>query len=102
MLRDKNGYYIDHRTLYPLLGLNKGSHLPRDGFTQVVQGVTYRCDPIVQADGKKSSRHRLRFLCNCDRWIPFGRASQHIPACKRKGFWPMADARHTPNTVTTT
>jgi hypothetical protein len=72
MLKNRNGWFLQHHELYPLLGFEAGQHLPADGFeAREVQGVMFKCDPAL------AGRHRLRYLCDCNRWIPFGRAAQH-------------------------
>jgi hypothetical protein len=109
MLRGKSGYYISSHELMPLLGFKSGGHLPKQGFgPRVVEGVTFKCDPAApdqiipvarrkwsaseerivyrtEEAIKKVSTHRVKYLCpHCDRWIPFGRANQHNPACSPK------------------
>lgn len=86
MLKNQRGQYMQGWELMPLLGFKTGDHLPKDGWIAKVvelpdgQQVTYTCLP---ANGGK---HRVKFHCKwCAQFIPFGRAGQHIPACKRKG-----------------
>lgn len=80
MLRNHRGHFLQHHELYPLLGIEgRAKRLPDAGFETTIRvglrAVTYRCDPIG------SPGHRLRFLCDCERWIPFGRAGQHLARC---------------------
>jgi hypothetical protein len=80
MLRNSRGHFLQHHELYPLLGIEgRAKRLPDAGFEKSIRvglrAVTYRCDPIG------SPGHRLRFLCDCSRWIPFGRAGQHLARC---------------------
>jgi hypothetical protein len=80
MLRNSHGYFLQHHELYPLLGIEgRAKRLPDTGFERTFRAglrtVTYRCDPIG-APG-----HRVRFHCDCGRWIPFGRAGQHLARC---------------------
>jgi hypothetical protein len=72
-----NKWQINHTNLYPLLGINAGGHLPKEGFPpREINGVMFKCDPAPKTEGK-SSKHRVRYLCSCGKWIPFGRAIQH-------------------------
>ena len=89
MLKNQHGYYLNHNELFPLLGLRPNGHLPKEGFTKTVQGVEFICDPAPEPEMKrswgrlvpaKSSKHRIRYFCECGRWIPYGRASQHNKA----------------------
>jgi len=88
MLRNIYGRYVNHRELYPLLGLDPNGHLPRAGFqTKTLsrgdRTVFFKCEPTNYDPGQgRTSAHRVKFLCDCRRWIPFGRAGQHLAACK--------------------
>jgi hypothetical protein len=83
MLKNANGWYLQHHELYPLLGV-EGAKLPANGFgPREVQGVTFICRP-ASGDGRQSP-HRLFYLCKeCNRLIPFGRADQHKRGRKHK------------------
>jgi hypothetical protein len=96
MLKNDHGHYMNHAELFPLLGLRPNGHLPKQGFTTTVQGVTFKCDPAPepqlvrkwyngQLSPKKFSKHRVRYLCNCGAWIPYGRAGQHDQAKAHQG-----------------
>jgi hypothetical protein len=75
MLKNQWGRYLQHHELYPKLGI-EGTILPKEGFTKEIEGVLFRCTP---ANGGK---HRIQFECKCGKWIPFGRAGQHLKACR--------------------
>lgn len=77
MIKNERGRYLNHFELMPLLGFEHGAHLPKEGFAPIkVQGQNFDCLP---ANGGK---HRIRFECQfCLKWIPFGRAGQHLKAC---------------------
>lgn len=81
MLRNYHGWFVQHNELYELLGLNPKRHLPDEGFEKTIRVgrrvVTYRCEPATA----ESKGHRVKFLCDCGRWIPFGRAGQHLRVC---------------------
>jgi hypothetical protein len=83
MLRNARGRFLQSHELFPLLGLKPGVHLPDIGFTKDVQGVTFICDPVmaptIKPDGRKvkSSRARIRYICTCLAFVPYGRAGQH-------------------------
>jgi hypothetical protein len=77
-LKNKNGWWMQHHELYPLLGLTPGSHLPDQGFTTTVNGVYVVVKDKHTGNGVKSSKHRVYVQCSCDRMIPFGRIGQHI------------------------
>jgi hypothetical protein len=85
MIRNKYGRYVDHYEMYELLGLNPKAHLPKFGFRKAIRVgervIEFICEP-ARTDERNSSKHRIKFQCDCGRWIPFGRASQHLPACK--------------------
>lgn len=85
MLRNKYGRYLQSHELMPLLGFERGGHLPREGFIcRTVdlpdgQRAHFMCTPEARhANGRKSSQHRILVMCKCGMWIPFGRAAQHI------------------------
>jgi hypothetical protein len=87
MLRNQHGRYLQSHELMPLLGLERGGHLPREGFIcRTVdlpdgQRAHFQCLPETRhLNGRKSSKHRILVLCKCGMWIPFGRASQHVDA----------------------
>jgi hypothetical protein len=82
MLKNAYGRYLQHHELYPLLGLKPGQHLPYYGFEVIVRGVHLRCDPASQKG--RRSKHRLKVLCSCGRYIPFGRYGQHHKACQKE------------------
>lgn len=79
MLRNEYGRFVQHHELYPLLDLKRGAHLPDEGFMKSLRVglrvVTYKCEPIGVPG------QRVKFACDCGRWIPFGRAGQHLRAC---------------------
>jgi len=77
-------YFMDHYDVSRLLGKNPGNHLPDDGFELVHNGVTIKCEPIVRVPGKKSSKHRVFYYCACCKFIPLGRAHQHLPHCEAR------------------
>lgn len=75
MLRNQWGRYLQSHELLPLLGIRR---LPIEGFHErEIQGVTFRCEPARSG----SRHHRVKYLCTCGRWIPYGRAGQHSKAC---------------------
>jgi hypothetical protein len=59
--------------LYPLLGFT--SVIPKDYSTEtLINGVRVRVEP-----GKGSyAKHRIRLLCTCGQWVPYGRQVQHM------------------------
>jgi len=74
---------MQQHELYPLLGIPAGGHLPADGWLcrEVThEGYTrnFKCAPAT-TDGRRS-KHRVKYLCTCGEWIPFGRAGQHLKA----------------------
>ena len=75
-------YFMDNRDVQNLLGKNRGNHLPDQGFELLHNGVTIKCDPIQRTPGRKSSKHRVHYFCACCKWIPLGRANQHLPHCE--------------------
>lgn len=86
MLRNQWGRYLQHHELYPLLGI-PGSTLPDAGLYKAIRTglrvVEYTCTPVgVSASSSPRGGHRLKFRCDCGRWIPFGRAGQHLPKCE--------------------
>ena len=94
MLKNKNGWWMHHHELYPLLGI-KGSKLPVEGFGEIeVQGVHFRCapqEPTTKRNWRGNlvhrSKHRLFYFCEpCGGWIPFGRAGQHNRGKDHKFF----------------
>lgn len=88
MLKNAYNRYLHHHELYPLLGLKSGQHLPDEGFgpRQVSHNgstATFICDPVT--DKCRRSPHRIKVACEyCNKFIPFGRFSQHIRACRQK------------------
>jgi hypothetical protein len=85
MLKNSYGRFMQSHELLPVLGFKPGSHLPREGFGPMeVQGVTFVCEPanpsFVNTYGGtvSSSKTRLFYLCSCRKWIPCGRAGQHL------------------------
>lgn len=103
MLKNERSHFMDRNELFQLLGLNPNHHLPTEGLEATIQGVKFRCDPapapaLVKKNVRywdkneqmyryrdelrpeKHSRHRVKYLCNCGKWIPFGRAQQHNTA----------------------
>jgi hypothetical protein len=85
MLKNGNGWFLQSYELMPLLGFQPGSHLPSEGFEpRMINGVTFKCEPAkaprYNGNGRrvKVSKHRLFYLCTCMKWIPTGRASQHL------------------------
>jgi hypothetical protein len=103
MLRNSYGQFMNHNELFHRLGLKPSGHLPKQGFEQTIEGVKFRCDPAPEPklvpkairhwDNKnqvhryttelrpqKRSTHRVKYLCDCGKWIPFGRAFQHNKA----------------------
>jgi hypothetical protein len=82
MLKDKRGYFLNHHALYRKLGLDPAKHLPVDGFEpRWCDGVLFKCEPEL------GGKHRIKFMCACSQWIPFGRAGQHMRAC---GKYPVS------------
>jgi|SRR5262245_31348849 len=95
MLRNQWGRQMAHYELYPLLGFNRGAHLPKEGFLERMvtdshgNSVCMMCLPanepkpranksVWDSRAPKSSKHRLFYLCeDCHCWVPFGRAGQH-------------------------
>lgn len=87
MLRNSRGYFLQSHELLPKLGIKH--KLPKAGFDPIeIDGVTFKClpaaEPVIvkswftgKEGPKKSSKHRLLFLCTCDKWVPCGRAGQH-------------------------
>jgi hypothetical protein len=92
MLRNSRGQFLGASELFPLLGFKRGGHLPSEGFEpREVDGVMFRCDPAheskVNSWGRTvgSSKHRIHYLCKaCDKWIPYGRAHQHVKGREHK------------------
>ncbi len=88
MIRNSRNQYVHWHELYPLLGLNPKEHLPREGFEKEVEYngrvVKYKCSPAstINPGVRGGKPQRVTFECDCGRWIPFGRAGQHIRACK--------------------
>jgi len=80
-LKNKNGWWMQHHEIYPLLGLRVGQHLPPDGFDRVVNGLRFICEPASETPRRP---HRLFVQCTCDRLIPFGRIGQHIKGRQHK------------------
>jgi hypothetical protein len=85
MLKNSYGRFMQSYELLPKLGFKPGHHLPPEGFGPTeVDGVTFICEPAtssrVNSYGRtiSSSKHRLFYLCSCKKWIPCGRASQHM------------------------
>ena len=79
MLKNRYGRYMQWHELYPLLGVH-GRVLPKSGFATEIQGVWFECAP-ASGDGRRS-KHRVKYFCKCGKMIPFGRAGQHLKACK--------------------
>lgn len=74
------GDYPHTHELLPRLGFKAGQHLPADGFEpRNVDGVWFKCEPInpPQANGRRTSKHRLFYLCDCGAWVSAGRSMQH-------------------------
>jgi hypothetical protein len=101
MLRNERGWFLQNHELYPLLGIQAGGKLPREGFDpKEVQGVLFKCEPARaprytdRGRRVKVSKHRLLYLCReCERWIPFGRAGQHRKGRNHKVNSIPAEAR---------
>lgn len=73
-IKTEYGRWMQHHQLYPLLGMKAGDHLPKEGFTKVIDGVRIICEPATGA----RSKHRLKVNCSCGKLIPFGRMGQHM------------------------
>lgn len=87
MIRNRYGRWVNQPELYELLGLKPGAHLPPGGFDKTLRVgrrvVEYRCEPESGEPGRRAAKpQRVKFLCDCGRWIPFGRAGQHLAACE--------------------
>jgi hypothetical protein len=87
MIRNSYGRWVNQPELYQLLGLSPTAHLPKEGFEKALrvgQRVTlYRCEPAGEPGRRVGKPQRVKFQCDCGRWIPFGRAGQHLAACER-------------------
>lgn len=71
--------YADSRDMFTLLGV-QGDHWPDAGVPPLfVQGIRVWVEPIRRReDGRKSSKHRVKFLCpNCTKTFSVGRMHQH-------------------------
>lgn len=72
--------YADSRDMFTLLGHDGESHWPDIGVAAtVIQGITVWVEPIQRReDGRKSSKHRVKFKCpNCREIFSVGRMHQH-------------------------
>jgi hypothetical protein len=78
-LKREHGWWHNHFTLYPLLGLTPGQHLPDEGFVKKLGRFEVFCVPkICQIDTKSRSKHRIFVKCDCGKEVPFGRMGQHV------------------------
>lgn len=91
MIKDQYGRFMQHYHLYPALGIPPGGHLPKEGFApREIGGALFKCEPakeprVYNGHRVKVSKHRLFVRCDiCDRWLPFGRWSQHIKGKEHK------------------
>ena len=75
-------YFMDNRDVQEMFGKKRGNHLPDEGFEIVHNGVTIKCTPKTPFNGRKSSKHRVHYFCACCKFIPLGRAHQHLPHCE--------------------
>jgi hypothetical protein len=82
MLKNQRGHFMQGWELMPILGFNRGGHLPPEGFGPIeVHGVTFKCEPAL------GGKHRVKYFCiPCRKWIPYGRAGQHVKGAKHNGF----------------
>lgn len=86
MIFNSRGRQVNWNELYPMLGVY-GAKLPSEGFTRAIRVgsrvVEFRCDPALAPAGRRAGKpQRVKFLCDCGRWIPFGRANQHLRRCE--------------------